>query len=60
MTLKQVLAQLHLELANLSAEGGLGNFQHLSCAGEAAKFSHADKVFQLFEVHGGRLSVLNL
>jgi hypothetical protein len=49
---QQVLPQLHLEQAHLTAQGGLGHVQGRRRPGEAAQLGHTDEVFDLFEVHG--------
>ena len=48
---QQVLPQLHLQQANLSAQCGLGDVQHAGGAGKAAQLGHADEVFELLEIH---------
>jgi hypothetical protein len=51
---QQVLPQLDFEQADLAAQRRLGHSQRRRGAGEAAEFGHADKVFDLLEVHAHR------
>ena len=51
ITCKQVLPQLHLQQSHLPTQGRLGYTQGDSGARKAAEFGHADKIFQLFQIH---------
>ncbi len=52
---QQVLAQLHLEAADLPADRGLGDPEHAARAAESAKVDHVHEILELLEIHARTL-----
>ena len=48
---QQRLVQFDLELPHVATQQGLRHLQDRRSSGEAAEFSHANKRFQLLEIH---------
>ncbi|MDV7396542.1 hypothetical protein RZS08_34420, partial [Arthrospira platensis SPKY1] len=57
---QQGLAQLHLELPDLTTQSGLGHAQGSGGAREAAHLGHPDEVFQLLQIHANDCKYLGL
>jgi hypothetical protein len=53
------LAQLDLQAADVAAQGGLGQAQHLGAPGKAGLLGHGHKRLQLLEVHIDILDITN-
>jgi hypothetical protein len=56
---QQGLAQLDLQAADVAAQGGLGQAQHLGAPGKAGLLGHGHKRFELLEVHAVNFDITN-
>ena len=48
---QQGLAQLHFQTADVAAQGGLGQTQHMGGPGEAGLLGNGHEGLELFEIH---------
>jgi hypothetical protein len=55
--LEQIMAELGFQLANLHGQGGLGQVERLSRAGQTALMGHRPEIPQMFVIHSDHISI---